>query len=53
MTRSTLIGLNPDKFNQELRDYPFMVHLDRCNGSIGIFNTLDDPSYRISVPKKI
>ena len=30
MTRPTLIDLNPDKYNQELRCYPFMVKLDRC-----------------------
>ena len=31
-----------------IHDYPFTVHLDRCNGS---FNTLDDPSR--CVPNKI
>ena len=28
MTRPTLINLNPDKHNQGLRYYPFMVNLD-------------------------
>ena len=33
MARPTLIDLNLDKYNQELRYYPFIVSLDRCNGS--------------------
>ena len=32
-----------------MRYYPFMVNLDRCNGSC---NFLDDPSGRICVPNK-
>ena len=47
MTRPNLIHLNPDEYNQELRYYPFMVNLDRCNGSCG---TADDISGRIFVP---
>ena len=43
MTRPAPIDLNSDEYNQELRYYPFMVNLDRCNGSC---NTLDDPSER-------
>ena len=39
MTRPTFIDLNPDECNQVLCYYPFMVNLDRCNGSC---NTLDD-----------
>ena len=31
MTRPTLIDLNPNKYNQGLCCYPFMVNLDRCN----------------------
>ena len=31
MARPTLIDLNPDKYNQGLRCYPFMVNLDMCN----------------------
>ena len=50
MTRPTFVDLNPDKCNQELRYYPFMVSLDRCNGN---FNTLDDPSARSCVQNKI
>ena len=41
MTRPTLIDLNSDKYTQGLRYYPFVVNLDRSNGSC---NTLDDPS---------
>ena len=33
MTRPTLIDLNPDEYNQGLCYYPFVVNLDRCNGS--------------------
>ena len=29
--------------------YPFMINLDRCNGSC---NTLDEPSGKICVPNK-
>ena len=32
-----------------MRYYPFMVNLDRCNGSCSF---LDDPSGRICVPNK-
>ena len=49
MTRPILIDLNPDKYNQGLRYYPFMVNLDRCRGSC---NTFDDPSGRICVPNR-
>ena len=45
----TLIDLNPDKYNQGLHYYPFMVNLDRCNGC---FNTLDDSSNKICVLSK-
>ena len=48
MTRPTLIGLNPDEYNQELCYYPFIVNLDRCNG---ICNILNDTS-SICVPNK-
>ena len=44
MTRPTFIDLNPNKYKIGLHYYPFMVNLDRCNGSC---NTLDDPSGRI------
>ena len=45
LTRSTFIDLNPT----ELHYYPFMVSLDRCNGSC---NTIVDPSARICVLNK-
>ena len=32
-----------------MRYYPFMINLDRCNGSC---NTLDDPSDKICVPNE-
>ena len=38
MTRPTLIDLNPDECIQELRYYPFMVNLDRCNVSYNIYD---------------
>ena len=42
MTRPTLIGLNPI----ELKYYPFMVRLDKCDGSC---NVVDDLSTKICV----
>ena len=50
MTRPTLINLNPDEYNQVLHYYPFILDLDRCNGSC---NSLDDTSGRICVPNKV
>ena len=41
MTRPYLSDLNPDEYNHGLPYYPFMVNLDRWNGSC---NLLDDPS---------
>ena len=49
MTRPTLIDSNPDEYKQELRCYPFMVNLNKCNGSC---NTLDGSLDRICVPNK-
>ena len=49
MTRPTLININPDKHNQGLRYYLFMVNLDISNAS---YNTLDDPSGIICAPTK-
>ena len=43
MARPTLIDLN----HVELNYYPFMISLDKCNGSC---NTLDDLSTKIYVP---
>ena len=47
--RPTFIDSNPDEHNQGLRYYPFIINLDRCNGSC---NTLDNPSGRICGPNK-
>ena len=33
MTQPSFINLHPNKYNQELRYYPFAVNLDRCAGS--------------------
>ena len=49
MTWPTLIGLNPDEYNQGLHCYPFIISL---NGFNGRFNTLDDPSVKIYVSNK-
>ena len=49
ITRPTLIDINPDEHNQGLRYYPFMVNLDRCNGTC---NGLDDLSDKICVQYK-
>ena len=49
ITKPTFIDLNPDKYNQGLCNYPFMVNLDRCNTSC---NNLDDTSVKIFVPNK-
>ena len=46
LSRPALFDLN----SSELYYYPFMVSLDRCNGSC---NTLDDLSSRIYVPNKV
>ena len=45
-TRLLLTDLNPNKHDQGLHHYPFMVSLDRCNGS------LDDLSSRLCVTNK-
>ena len=44
-----MINLNPDEYNQESRYYPFLVNLDRFNGS---YNTLDDPFSKVCVLNK-
>ena len=49
MIRPTLVGLNPDEYNQVLRCYPFMVNSDKCNDSC---NTFDNPSNRACVPNR-
>ena len=47
MTRPTLIS--PDKYNQGLCFYSFMVSLDRCNE---ICNPFNDPSGRTCIPNE-
>ena len=49
MTKPTLIDLNLGEYKRRLRYCPFMLNLDRCNGS---GNTPGDQSSRICVPKK-
>ena len=49
MAKPTLIDLNLDEYKRILRYCPFMLNLDRCNGS---GNTPGDQSSRICVPKK-
>ena len=46
MARPKLIDLNPD----ECRYYPFIVSIDRCEGSC---NTVEDPFVRAFVPNKM
>ena len=50
IARQRLINLNPDEHNEELCNNPFMVSLDRSNGSYDFF---DDLTTRICVPNKI
>ena len=49
MTLPTLIVLNPDKYNQRSRYYPFIVSLDRCKGICG---NVDDLFNGICVSNK-
>ena len=50
MARTTLIGLNPDEYNNEgWSYYPFMVKLNRYNENSSTFN---DPSGRACVAHK-
>ena len=46
MTILTLIDLNPVKFNY----YPFMISLDKCNGTCN--NTFDNLSAKVYVLRK-
>ena len=46
MTRPTLIDLNHVKFNY----FPFMISLDKCNGSCN--NSVDELSAKVYVPSK-
>ena len=45
MIRPTFIDLNPIRLNY----YPFMISLDKCNGSC---NAVDDLSTNIYIPSK-
>ena len=45
MVRPTLIDLNPIEINY----YPFMISLDKCNGSC---NAADDLSIKLFVPSE-
>ena len=49
MTRATPFDLNPNEYNQGFHYYLCTVNLVRYNGC---FNTLNDPSDKISVPNK-
>ena len=49
MEKPTFINSNHDRYNHWLRYYPFMVNLDKCNGSC---NTLDGPYNTVYVPNK-
>ena len=50
MTQPTLISLHTHDNSQEFHYYPFTVKLDRC---VGNFNTIDDLTNKLCVPKKI
>ena len=49
MRRATLIDWNPDEHNQVLPRYPFIISLDRYDGSC---NTIGQKSGRIRIPNK-
>ena len=49
LARSTLVDLSPDKLSQTVRHYPFMINLNKFNGSC---NTLDDRPNKICVLNK-
>ena len=48
-TQPTLINFHPNKYNQELHYYPFVVKLGKCVGSC---NTLNDLYNRVCVSNK-
>ena len=50
MTRSTLIDLNSDNYNQGLHYYPLIINLERCRVSC---NSLDDSSGQICALHKL
>ena len=45
----TLINLYSNEYSQEYHYYPFLVKLDRCDGSC---NTINDLSNKACVPNK-
>ena len=49
MRRATLIDLNPHEHNQVLPCYPFIISLDRYDGSC---NTIGQISGRMCIPNK-
>ena len=49
MIQPTLINSDPNKYNQELHYYPFVVKVDRC---VGVNNTLNELSNIVCVPYK-
>ena len=49
ITDPTLINLHPNEYSQEFDYYPFVVKLDRCDGS---FNTLKELSNKVCVSDK-
>ena len=49
MTQATFINLQPNKYSQGLRYYPFAVNLERC---VANCNIVDDTSNRVCVSNK-
>ena len=49
MTQRTLINLLPNEFSQKLHYYPFLVELNKCDGSCNTRNNLSNKAY---VPKR-
>ena len=49
MIQPTFINLHPNEYSQEFHYYPFVLNLDRCDGSC---NTLNDLSNKVGVPNK-
>ena len=47
LTRSIVIDLNPDKYNERLHFYAFMVNLIRYNGSCNTFDDLVEYVFRV------
>ena len=45
----TFINLHPNEYKEEFHCYLFLIKLNRC---IGIYNTLNNLSNKVCVPKK-